>query len=507
MATPKALPRSLIHLTAFVAGFSGMGAEMAAGRLLAPYFGTSTLVWCLLIGSVLSALTVGAYVGGRLAVRPRATMIGYAALAGAGVLLALLPAVARPILRGAVASFYGGHVRGLLAGGALIGLLLVVPITVLGAMGPLLVHHTVREPGEVGSVAGRLGALGTAGSLLGTLLPGLVLVPWLGTERTFRLCGALLVAVGALGALGSRRLVLGVLVVLGLATAAPAGAAFGAAPGLVYEAESRYHYLQVTERHGVRRLYLNDGYAVQSATYLDGLPYFGTVWGYYALAPSFTTRGAPRRVLVLGLGGGTSARYYQETYPRAEIVGVELDPTVVEVARRYFGLPPGVEVRTGDARAFLARDRRHYDLIVVDAFRFPYVPFQLTTREFFELARLHLEPGGALMLNVGRLGEARDVVNAVARTLGTSFREVSAVDAPNASNTILVGTEHPLTASAGIAALDLPAAQRVPLGELAPLRPVSPPSSAPVLSDDDAPVEALTDRLVLGEIWRLLTRS
>jgi len=506
VATDRAIPRWAADVTAFVAGFGGMGAEMAAGRLLAPYFGTSTMVWCLLIGSVLSALAVGAYVGGRLAARPRTLWACYVGLALAGILLAALPSLARPVLRGTVASFYGGDASSFAAGGLAIGLLLVAPVMVLGAVGPVLVQHELRTAAEAGAVAGRLGALGTAGSLLGTFIPGLVLVPWLGTERTFRVCGALLVIVGTLGALRTRRALAGTLAVLALVslgTATPNRIATD--PGLVYEGESRHNYLRVTEQQDLRRLYLNDGYAVQSAVHVDGTPYFGSVWGYYALAPSFTRRGAPRSVLVIGLGGGTSARYYRERYPGARVVGVEIDAAVADVARRYFGLPAGVEVAIDDGRAFLARDQRRYDLIVVDAFRFPYLPFQLATREFFELSRRRLEPGGVLMLNVGRKGDSKDVVEAVARTLAASFPHVSGVDVRRATNTILVAAEHPLTASAGVAALGLPRGEARILSGLAPLHAWVPVTTAPLLTDDHAPIEALTDRIVLRELWRMFS--
>jgi spermidine synthase len=503
VASDHAIPRWTIGATALVAGFGGMGAEMAAGRLLAPYLGTSTLVWCLLIGSVLSALAGGAYIGGRLAARPGILWISYVGLVGAGILLAVLPTIARPILRGAVASFYGGSAIGLAGGGLAIGLLLVIPVTVLGAVGPVLVQHEVRARGEAGAVVGRLGALGTAGSLLGTFVPGLVLVPWLGTDHTFRLSGALLIVMGAMGVLKTRRALVSsgfALMLVALGTAAPGRIVNE--PGLLYEAESRHNYLRVMEKDGVRRLFLNDGYAVQSATRIDGRPYLVGVWGYYALAPSFTRRGAPASVLVIGLGGGTSARYYRERYPKARVVGVELDPAVVGVARRYFGLPESVEVAVEDGRAFLSRDRRRYDVIVVDAFRFPYVPFQLATREFFDLARGHLEDGGALMLNVGRKGESKEVVQAVARTLAGSFRHVAGADVPLASNTILVATEHPLGEGAGIESLALPRQDKHALGTLTALRPWA-HVPGPVLTDDHAPVESLTDRIVLRELFRL----
>jgi spermidine synthase len=326
----------------------------------------------------------------------------------------------------------------------------------------------------------------------------------MGTERTFRLCGALLVVVGTLGAVRRHRapaLGFTLLVLVGMGVAAPGRIAND--PGLVFEGESRHNYLRVTERDGVRRLYLNDGYAVQTVALVDGTPYLGSVWGYYALAPSFTRHGEPKSVLVIGLGGGASAKYYRQRYPRARVVGVEIDEAVVEVARRHFGLPASVEVEIDDGRAFLARDQRRFDLIVVDAFRFPYVPFQLATREFFDLAEKRLDPGGALLLNVGRKGESKDVVEAVARTLTLAFPHVSGVDVAGASNTILVATEHPLSASRGLAGLGLPRTELRILSGLEPLRAWAPLSTAPLLTDDDAPVESLTDRIVFRELWRL----
>lgn len=160
-----------------------------------------------------------------------------------------------------------------------------------------------------------------------------------------------------------------------------------------------------------------------------------------------------------------------------------------------------------ECAAFSRAGERQVDALAVDAFRFPYLPFQLTTREFFDLARERLEPGGTLMLNVGRKGESREVVDAVARTLAASFSHVSGVDVPRTTNSILVAAEHPLAASAGVAALGLPRRDFSMLSALPPLHAWSQVTTAPVLTDDDAPVEALTDRIVLRELWRMFTGS
>jgi spermidine synthase len=498
------LPSWVLDVTAFVTGFGAMGAEMAAGRLLAPYYGTSTFVWCLLIGSVLSALALGTYMGGRWSARPGALATAHAALIVAGLQLAALPLLARPILKRAASDFQGGHVAALALAAALVAVLLMLPLVVLGAVGPVLVQRAVDEQLEPGAAAGRFGAFGTLGSLLGTFIPGLVLVPLVGTDRCFALCGGLLAAAGWLG-LRRRRRVITALLAASILTGAAADSwsRNACADGsTLYESESRWGYIRVTEKAGLRRLYLNEGYAVQSVAHVDGRPYLRGVWGYYALAPSFTRQGALHDILVVGLGGGTSARRYAEDFPRAHVTAVELDPALVDVARRYFGLPASVDVALGDGRSFLAGTTDRYDLIVVDAFQFPYIPFQLVTREFFESTSRHLRSGGAFVINVGRNAERHEVVDAVAATLAQTYRYVSGVDVPGVSNTILVGTDQPLSQSVGLAALGLPAEQASALESLPPPHPWSISAAAGVFTDDRAPVEMLTDRIVTDQLWR-----
>src|SRR6476469_9309737 len=130
-----------------------------------------------------------------------------------------------------------------------------------------------------------------------------------------------------------------------------------------------------------------------------------------------------RSVAILGNAGGTIARAYGRFYPRAEIDGVELDPVVTAAGRRYFGLGdnPRLHVVTADARPFLRRTKKRYDLIIVDAYRPPYVPFYLATQEFFRLARSRLAPGGAIVLNVGSTPDDHRLADGVSGTLATEF--------------------------------------------------------------------------------------
>jgi MFS family permease len=502
--------RAFLYTVAFATGAAVMASELSASRLVAPFFGTSTPVWALLIGTVLSAMAVGQLVGGRLAGRaapggPGPVRLLSALLLLAALLLALLPVVGRPVMGGAMDLMRGGSISTLAASALGVNAVLALPMAALGAAGPVLLHQAVESREETGRIAGRIYALGTAGSLLGTWLSGLLLIPLLGTRTTLWLCAAGLALLGVIGLLRGRGRGVGaaaVLLLLAGGLALPQGP-IKARPGAIYEAETVGNYVQVVEDGLMRALYLNDGYAIQSLYPLDGsLPLFD-VWGYYGAGPAWTEGGVPARVLLLGLGGGTSARILRELYPRAEIVGVELDPEVVEAGRRFLGMPADIQVEVEDARAWLVRDDSRYDLIVVDAFQFPYVPFQLCTQEFFQSLEDHLEPGGTAMLNVGRDADSYEVVDALAATLAEVFPVVRGADVRNGSNTILLGSQHGAEADAGLRALGLEPRALARLLRLDTPTPWEIDPAAPLLSDDRAPVELLTDMIVLRASLRI----
>lgn len=505
MSTPSPAPKWLLNLVSAATGFAIMGTEMAVGRLMAPYFGTSTMVWALLIGAVMVSLAIGHAFGGRLSRHAQAfPRFGWILLASSACIVAL-PLVGRPLMQETLTWFRGGSFAMIALGASTVLGLLALPITVLGMAGPVLIQEATRHSdhvaNETGTLAGRLYVAGTLGSLVGTYLGGVALVPLWGTTKTLFLC-AFVVAGVALLTLGLSRTRttaasagLALLFGFGVLTPAPP---VKSGPRVLYEGESAYNYIQVKD-HGNRvGLYLNDGYAVQSWHPKDGGVYLGTLWRYYGAAAMFTTTGAPKNVLILGLGGGGSARIYKRYFPDARITGVEIDPEVVRVGRKWMGLPDDVHVHTMDARRFLATTQDKYDVILLDAFDFPYVPFQLTTREFFEEVRAHLADGGALVVNAGRSGDDHRVVDAIAKTLSTVFPRTDGVDVGR-SNTILVATAHPRSEDVKLHGVGLTAAQQQTLSVKRP-RPWD-AGDAPVLTDDRAPVEWLTDRVILDAIF------
>ena len=249
----------------FVVGMGSLGAEIAAVRLLAPYFGASTIIWANTIGVVLVALSIGYWLGGRWADR-NPTVTGLCRLALlAAIGLAIVPFVGRPLLDVGTKALDQVS-AGAFAGSLLAVLVLVaIPVLLLGAVSPwaLRIAMTDADKDTAGTIAGRLYATSTAGSLIGTLTAALVWIPLLGTRRTFLIFALLIAAIAVTGL--TRRHALAPLVIA-VALALPVGTLKDVGDGrVVHEADTEYQYARVIERgDGSRVLELNEGQAFHS---------------------------------------------------------------------------------------------------------------------------------------------------------------------------------------------------------------------------------------------------
>ena len=478
----------------FVVGAASLGVEIAAARLLAPYFGASTIVWANTIGVVLVALSVGYWFGGRFADRhPHLRGLCLLVLA-ASLLIAVVPFAARPFLGFSVDAFDTVSVGGF--AGSLFGVLVLVavPVTLLGAAAPWAVRLAVGEMERSGEVVGRLYAISTAGSLLGTMISALLLIPLLGTQRTFFVFALALALVACIGV--GWRFVL-VPAALALAIAIPVGTIKGAHSGRVlYEAETTHQYARVVERpDGSRVLELNEGQAVHSL-WRPGAYLTGDYWDGHLVLPAAARRRPAGRIAILGNAGGTVARAYGHFFPRTAVDAVEIDAELTELGRRFLGLRnPRMRVFAEDARPWLERSSGGYDAIMVDAYRQPYIPFYLTTREFFELARERLAPAGVTIVNVGHPDGSDALERVLGKTMAAVFPRVLR-DPIEPTNTLLVGGTDLSASRLRRNASALPVALR-PLarGAAARLAPRLP--GGEVFTDDRAPVEWLVDSSLL----------
>lgn len=530
-AQPAAQIRRPRYLNVLVltAGFTTLGMELSGARLLDPWFGNSILVWAALIGLVLACLSVGYWLGGRVADRrPQAALL-YALALVAALLVALIPMAGRPALQQAAlsslnldgTSFSAGV---LLGAGAAIFLLFSVPTVLLGMVSPFALRLAVADVGSSGQVAGRLYALSTVGSLLGTFVPVLVLIPAIGTRLTFVLLGGLLAVVAIAGLLLERgkaaapaALALLPLILLG---ALAGRGLIKPEPGLLHEGESLYNYYQVVQRGPETWLKLNEGIGIHSV-YHPQSPLSEGIWDYFLAAPLFRegrqgdkeTRDG-ESLYVVGMAGGTVAQLYTDVYGPIPIDGAEIDPDIVAAARNYFNLDayPNVNAVAADGRSWLlARSAGDlgqaapYSVIAIDAYRPPYIPFHLATVEFFELVRDNLAADGVVAVNAARSRDDYTLVDALAATMGQVFPSVYVIDEStedySLGNSLVVATAQPTTLDdfRRNAALIDPASQPL-LAEMAARagRTARPADGAgTVLTDDRAPIEQIVHGIML----------
>lgn len=495
-----------LYITAFTGGMVTLALELAAARLLAPAFGTSELVWSAIIGMILLYLSVGYVLGGRWADRSPKPETLYTLLLAAGAAIAVIPFISRPALLLAAQGM--AALDAFRVGGPLLAVLIlfVAPVTLLACVSPFVIRLSMTDVRAAGVTAGKIYAVSTLGSFLGTFLPNLVLIPALGTRRTFLLLALTTTVLGVLGLWrASRRRAL-----LGAAVALVIVALFFVKAGpikpqarLIYEEESTYNYIQVLEgEQGARFLLLNEGQGIHSV-YSPETLFTGGTWDYFLIAPYFNPPPhTPERVgslLVIGSAAGTIPKQYTAIYGPIPIEGVEIDPAIVRVGREYFDMTePNLHITATDGRAFLAQTAARYDVVAVDAFRLPYIPWHLTTVEFFQEIRALLAEQGVVAINAGHTPDDWRVVEALVATLRQVYPSVHVISVPDTFNAIIVATVQETTPedfAANRKLLQHKALIRIAERAEANLVAVAP--GGMIFTDDRAPVELLTDALVL----------
>ncbi|MFQ3534831.1 MAG: fused MFS/spermidine synthase [Aggregatilineales bacterium] len=526
-----------LPVTVFTSGMTTLAIELTASRLLGNVFGTSNLVWANVIGLMLLYLSVGYFMGGWLADRaPRPARL-YQIMAWGAFFSGIVPLVARPVLSAAasaVSSFEAGVALGSFVA---VLVLFAVPITLLGCVAPFAVRIAVQAVGQAGKVSGSLYAISTLGSLVGTFLPTLWTIPALGTTATFFLFAMLLLIVALIGLLGlgaaerslALRLAWMPLLLILLTISAQSNPLRAPPQGsrLLWEHDSAYNYIQVLEltapigqivngefvtlwEAGTRELRLNEGQGIHSVWHPQRRDFGGT-WDLFLAVPYFNPQPKIERLCVIGLAAGTISTQYTDIFGEGlHVDGIEIDPAIVEAGRRFFGMnQPNLRVIVEDGRFALnrlAQEGARYDVIAIDAYRVPYVPWHLTTVEFFSQTRAALMPQGVVAINVGRTVRAdgtqdRRLIEAMTHTMQQVFPSVHTIDVADSFNTILVGTAQPtsITTLAAHYTNLLPEApvalRRALAAAVSGARPSMP--SNVLFTDDRAPVETIINQMVI----------
>jgi spermidine synthase len=344
----------------------------------------------------------------------------------------------------------------------------------------------------------------------------LLLIPLIGTTWTFVVLSLLLTTVAIVG-LGIssqwRKAIIWlwmpvVLIVLGILVSR---SGIKTTFGQIYETESEYNYIQVIEKDGYRYLRLNEGQGVHSVYHPTDLRYYGP-WMQFLSAPFFNEppyeQSRLNHVAVVGLAAGTVARQISAVFGPVWIDGYEIDPKIIEVGRKYFGMDmPNLHAQAVDGRWGLEKSQQTYDLVVVDAYRPPYIPWHLTTQEFFKIVSDHLTQDGVAAINVGRAETDRRMIDALVGTLQTVFPSIYVLDVPGTFNSVIFATKQPTKAenlfqnyfdliNRGNLHPLLKESMEISALNLKPL-----PETTTVFTDDNAPVEWITNSMVLDYIF------
>jgi len=417
---PHAPSATLIYVVAFVTGAIVMSFEMLGSRYLNPYFGSGIYTWAALISTVLAALCAGYFLGGYLADRaPSARVLGVTVIVGSAYLIAL-PAFSESVLE-----LFLDAIEDLKAGSLVAAFVIMFfPVTLLGMYSPFAIRLMLQSPRRSGTVSGTVYGISTAGSIVGTLGTTFYLIPIIGSRAITILLGVAGVVAGFALMTGratlrrNARTVGTAVAIVALAIAAFAGhgthadepfdlavraAVLAQKDGQLAHIETEYNDIFITkERAELSMSFQRKGWDYTQSTINlhdpDDLP--------LAFARTMTVAVAYpeelKRILMVGLGGGTISAYLGHFMRDVKIDTVEIDPGVIAAAKTYFGLRDTGRIRylDADGRVFLNRNRQLYDLILLDAFHGGYVPFHLLTKEFYALVKARLKPNGAAAFNV-----------------------------------------------------------------------------------------------------------
>jgi spermidine synthase len=499
--------RKYLYFTVFIGGMSTLAIEFTTSRMLQTVYGTSNLVWANVIGLVLLFLTAGYFIGGWLADKRPFPTTFYTLVVIAGFASVFFLLLTSLVLRTAAAAMATINVNALAGSLVIVVLALGVPVILLGCISPFAVRLAVQDVGQAGRVSGRIYAISTWGSILGTYLPVLLTIPLLGSRLTAVLFGSLLLLTGLIGLWEAdrRRGQMGALAALLLIPIILLWTRgnLKAYEGQLFEAESSYNYIQVIRQDDCNYLLLNEGQAYHSFYCDDGRVPVVSVWSIMLAAPYFNADPPElQRVAVIGLAAGTIPKQLTRVFGPVPMDGIEIDPVIVQVGRDYFAMTePNLNAIVGDGRYEFNRLDQQYSLVTIDAYKVPYIPWHLTTREFFQEVQASLTADGVVAINVGRAPQDRSLIDAMSNTLLAVFPTVHALDVPGTLNTILIATNQPTTPDNVARHLTTLSPEADPLLraalETAVTHQVPVTPSDILFTDERAPVETIVDTLVL----------
>jgi len=431
-----------LYLTEFFSGMGVMAVELGASRLLAPYFSSSQIVWTIIIGTIMIAMAIGNMWGGKQADKSANPDGLYRRILVASLWIAAIPLVGKYIILGITALLIVAVNENFLIIAAFLAcmVIFVFPLFLLGTVTPSLARYAMNNVEESGKTVGVLGACNTVGSIIGTFMPTFMTIPAVGTAATFLIFSGILLVLSLIYFIVSGKkkalCIVSLVVFIFCAVFGNSGSFAFWRDDIIYEGESIYNYLQVTENEYSISLSTNVLIGVQSI-FMKEQGLTGMYYDYALAAPVLAGYNEKDHfdILILGMGCGTFATQCKYYYPTAVTEGVEIDQKIADLSRTYFSLPDDVRVTTYDGRAFLQATDKKYDLIMVDAYQDITIPFQMSSVEFFDQVSKHLTDDGAMVVNLNmRSDEPGNINEYLCDTIASVFSSVYTVDVPHSEN-------------------------------------------------------------------------
>jgi len=413
-------------LTAMVSGAMVMVIEVLGSRVIGPFFGVSLFVWTSLISVAMMALALGYALGGILSDRHNSADWLYLIIFVAGVLVYVIPWFKADVITLSIP-------LGLRGGSFVSSLILFGPsLFLLGCVSPFLVKIATAGMRNLGRTVGGFYAVSTLGSVVGTVLTGFVLIAWLGVDRIFTLVGTILMGLAFFYFIVFRRRYVYTAAMLSLFfLPSPPGhsnatvvLSNGTRMALIDSRDSNYGSLKVVD-------YIGDRFQVRELM-IDGLIQGGIdrstgastyEYAYYLQFLPFSIHPTGTDALIIGLGAGVMPMWYERKGIVTDVV--DIDPVVVEMARKYFGFRLQGDLYVGDARYFLGTSRKSYDYLILDVFNGDTTPAHLLIIEALKLMAARLMPMGVLGINLAGSLEIKPFMTAsIILTLRQVFSQV-----------------------------------------------------------------------------------
>jgi len=435
-----------------MSGITVMGIELSATRLLAPYFGTSSIVYTIVIGLIMISMSIGNILGGRSADKHNNLGRLFTMLWIAALWTTVIPLAGKYIIALSAVVMMWILPGNLLVAGSTLSCLLVfsAPLLILGMVSPYLVKLGIKDMDKSGRTTGEIYAANTIGSIIGTFIPTFVTIPYIGTMKSFLVFSLALNLIClyffATQKKGYIKSIVTTAVTMALLIA-PLNSSYAFWKNTVLEDESLYNYLQVAEEDDTVILSTNVAFGVQSV-YNKNRRLSGLYYDYALMSPFFLDNLDKEKemdVLVLGMGTGTFAKQCKYFFPNSNIDGVEIDEKIVNLSKEYFELSDDeAKVYVNDGRTFLSSpEAGMYDIVMVDAYHDITIPFHMSTKEFFSEVKQHLKPGGVIMININMRSEnSTEIVDYLTQTLKSNMNKVYKYNVPYSTNTIVFSTDN-----------------------------------------------------------------